>query len=133
MTTATHPARKFGMRFALCIGEAKGAEHTLRISIQQTATAVEMRLEGRVAGPWADELDRVWVETATQLASRKLTVDLRNVTYADARGKQVLSAIWSQTGATLLTSTPWTQFLAAEVASTRAKEVEGEAKNADNA
>ena len=51
-----------------------------------------MKLEGRVAGPWAAELGRVWAETAPLLASRKLIIDLHNVTYADASGKQVLRA-----------------------------------------
>lgn len=74
-----------------------------------------MRLEGRVAGPWASELDRVWVETAPKLNSRKITIDLNNVTYADAAGKQVLRSIYEQTHAELVASTPWTQFLAEEV------------------
>jgi hypothetical protein len=74
-----------------------------------------MMLEGRVAGPWANELDRVWVETAPQLGSRKLVIDLHNVTYADAAGKQVLRAIYSQTHAVLIAKTPWTQFLAEEI------------------
>ena len=36
-------------------------------------------------------------------------------TYADAGGIQVLRAIYSQTEAAILTSTPWTQYLADEV------------------
>ncbi len=81
-----------------------------------------MKLEGRVAGPWASELDRVWVETAPQLASRKLIIDLHNVTYADAAGKQVLRNIYTQTHAEVVATTPWTQFLAEEIT---ANKVEG--------
>jgi hypothetical protein len=99
----------------------------LRITIQETPEEIEMRLEGRVAGPWAAELGRVWVETAPLLAARKLTIDLHNVTYADASGKQVLKSIYSQTHASLVASTPWTQFLAAEVAANKAEDVDGEA------
>lgn len=83
-----------------------------------------MRLEGRVAGPWANELDRVWVETAPRLGSKKLVIDLHNVTYADASGKQVLRDIYAQTHAKLLTSTPWTQFLAEEVTANKSAVVE---------
>jgi hypothetical protein len=72
-------------------------------------------LEGRIAGPWAIELDRVWVETAPRLASRKLIIDLHNVTYADAAGKQVLRAIYNQTHADLIANTPWTRFLVEEI------------------
>jgi len=92
-----------------------GGLNTLRITIQDTAEALEMRLEGRVAGPWASELDRVWLEAAPRLQSRKLVIDLHNVTYADASGKQVLRGIYAQTHAELVATTPWTQFLAEEV------------------
>ena len=83
-----------------------------------------MKLEGRVAGPWASELDRVWVETAPRAASKKLVIDLHNVTYADANGKQVLRDIYSQTHAELVATTPWTQFLAEEVTANTAVSVE---------
>jgi anti-anti-sigma regulatory factor len=96
----------------------------LRITFQNTPEAVEIRLEGRVAGPWASELDRVWVETAPQLNSRKLTIDLNNVTYADAAGKQVLRAIYDQTHANLIATSPWTQFLAEEVTASKSVMVE---------
>ena len=85
---------------------------------------MEIRLEGRVAGPWASELDRVWVETAPQLNSRKLTIDLNNVTYADAAGKRVLRSIYDQSHADLIATTPWTQFLAEEVTARKAERVE---------
>jgi len=81
-------------------------------------------LEGRIAGPWANELDRVWVETAPRLESRKLVIDLHNVTYADANGKQVLRDIYAQTHADLIASTPWTQFLAEEVTASKTAVVE---------
>ena len=101
-----------------------GGLNTLRITIQDTAEALEMRLEGRVAGPWASELDRVWLEAAPRLQSRKLVIDLHNVTYADASGKQVLRGIYAQTHAELVATTPWTQFLAEEVTDNKTVEVE---------
>jgi hypothetical protein len=96
-------------------GQGNEVLNTLRITFQNTPQAIEMKLEGRVAGPWASELDRVWVETAPQLVSKKLVIDLHNVTYADAAGKQVLRAIYNQTHADLIANTPWTQSLAEEV------------------
>jgi anti-anti-sigma regulatory factor len=77
-----------------------------------------LKLEGRIAGPWAAELDRLWEETAPSLDKRKLSLDLRETTYADAGGIRVLKAIYSQTGATILAGTPWTQYLADEVMTT---------------
>ena len=105
-------------------GKADEGQHTLRITFQDTAETVEMRLEGRVAGPWASELDRVWGETAPRLASRKLIIDLHNVTYADSSGKRVLSSIYAQTQATFITNTPWAQFLAEEVTLNKALNAE---------
>jgi hypothetical protein len=57
------------------------------------------------------------METAPRLAQRELLLDLRNTTYADAAGKQALSYIHAQSGAALITSTPWTQYLAGEIRS----------------
>ena len=101
-----------------------GGLNTLRITIEDTADALEMRLEGRVAGPWASELDRVWGEAAPRLQSKKLVIDLKNVTYADASGKQVLRDIYAQTHAELIATTPWTQFLAEEVTANKSVLVE---------
>ena len=83
-----------------------------------------MRLEGRVAGPWASELDRVWVEEAPRLTSKKVVIDIHNVTYADAAGKNVLRTIYAQTHAAFITNTPWAQFLADEVTASKAATVE---------
>ncbi|MGA2651299.1 MAG: hypothetical protein ABSF28_12280 [Terracidiphilus sp.] len=94
---------------------------TLRITIEEDENAMELKLEGRVAGPWAAELNRVWVEEAPRLASKKLSVDLRNVTYADADGTRTLREIYSRTHAELVTGTPWTQFLAEQIAQTSAQ------------
>jgi anti-anti-sigma regulatory factor len=87
----------------------------LRITVDENPKAIAIKLEGRVAGPWAAELDRLWKETAPAVAQRDLSIDLRETTYADASGIEVLRAIYSRTGAAILTSTPWTEYLAEEV------------------
>ena len=98
----------------------------LRITTQEDEQAVEITLEGRVAGPWVPEISRAWMETAPRLAARKLSIDLRNVTYADALGKQALRHIHAQSGAELIVSTPWTQYLAEEIRNyTLSPEMEG--------
>jgi anti-anti-sigma regulatory factor len=88
---------------------------TLRISITQTTVSVAITLEGRIAGPWAAELGRSWSELTPPLGTRKLVIDLRDATYADETGLKVLRDIYSETSAELLTSTPWTKYLAEEV------------------
>jgi len=88
-----------------------------------------IRLEGRLAGPWVAELGHAWAEAAQRLASRQVVLDLRDVTFADISGKQVLSDIHSQTGARLVASTQWSQFLAGEVSGDNSSRIGEEPKN----
>ncbi len=99
------------------IGKAwlKDGQFTLKITIQSNDKEIGITLEGRVAGAWVAELNRVWVETAPQRGNRTLSIDLRNVTYADAPAKQLLREIYSQTQAKLIASSPWAQYLAEEI------------------
>ena len=90
----------------------------LRITIEEETDAVVLKLEGRLAGPWVAELGHLWEEKASRVAQKKLSLDLRATTYADADGIRILKAIYLQTGAKILSGTPWTQYLAEEVAST---------------
>jgi len=55
----------------------------LRISTSEDEQAVAITLEGRVAGPWVDELMGAWKALAPRVAARKLLLDLRGVTFAD--------------------------------------------------
>ena len=87
----------------------------MKITIQESDKSIEITLEGRVTGPWVAELSRVWVETAPRLAKKTLSIDLRNVIYADAGGKQLLGDIYSQTRAKLIANSPWAQYLAQEI------------------
>lgn len=87
----------------------------LRITIHEDDESIGMKLEGRVAGPWVDELSRAWAETAKRLGKKTLSLDLRNVTFSDAGGKQALREIYAQTNAELITGTLWAQYLAEEI------------------
>lgn len=86
----------------------------LRISVQEMPTARTIKLEGRIAGPWVAELKRVWPSLASDLDSKKLALDLREVTFADASGRQLLSEIYRVTRASFLADTPMTKFFAEE-------------------
>jgi len=68
----------------------------LRITLHETDSAIKMVLEGRVAGPWVQELSRSWGETFPRVDAKKLAIDVRDVTYADGAGKQMLKSIFSQ-------------------------------------
>jgi ABC-type transporter Mla MlaB component len=94
--------------------------------MNESSEAVEMKLEGRVAGLWTAEVSRVWVETAPRLAGRKLVLDLRNVIYADSGGTALLSEIYSQTNAKLVADTVWATSLAEQIMRGDAQQVHEE-------
>jgi hypothetical protein len=103
------------MRRALSLAWRRTSQTVLRISFEEKPDAIVIKLEGRVAGPWATELGRLWEEKAHTIAKKELSLDLRGTTYADASGIKILRAIYSQTKAAILTDTPWTEYLAEEV------------------
>jgi hypothetical protein len=109
-------ARVFGTGHALVKAWRGMGQHTLKITIHETDDAMAIQLEGRIAGPWVAELSRTWAEAVPRLSSRKVSIDLCGVTYADVSGKQVLRDIYRQTGANLVANSPWAEYLAEEIA-----------------
>lgn len=87
----------------------------LRISLQESANEMVLKLEGRFALPYVGELSSAWLETAPLLAAKKLSLDLTNLTYVDAIGSETLRGIYAQTHADLLAATPWSQSLARQI------------------
>jgi hypothetical protein len=77
--------------------------------------SIAIILEGRVAGPWAAELGRTWADVEPTVGTRKITLDLCNTTYADTAGIDILRKIFRSTAAEVVTSSPWTQYLAEEI------------------
>ena len=82
----------------------------LKITTLTNAESIILRLEGRLAGPWVQELERCWgsstVGTTTNLP---LSVDLSAVTYVDSDGK-------NQQGAKLVASGCLTSCIVSDIA-----------------
>jgi ABC-type transporter Mla MlaB component len=74
----------------------------LRITTQQTAGELVMKLEGCVAGAWVDELSACWTAATTNITSATL-VDLSAVYWVDASGRRLLAEM-HRGGARFLTS-----------------------------
>jgi len=72
----------------------------LKITPHITGDSTRLVLEGRLAGPWVDELERVWQDSKQSIAG-SLVVDLTGVTYIEQAGKGLLSRMWRD-GAELL-------------------------------
>jgi anti-anti-sigma regulatory factor len=94
----------------------------LKITIHETDEELAINLAGRVAGPWAEELGRVWTNAAKSLKDRPVSLDLRDVTYIDEDGKHILRQIENETGAQLIATTPWTRHLVAQIRDTNTEE-----------
>ena len=61
-----------------------------------------------------NECDRAWRSLLTSLGPKQLRVDLRGVTYMDARGQELMAEIHTKTGADFLADTPMTKYFAKE-------------------
>lgn len=86
----------------------------LRITVLDNENLQTIKLEGKVAGLWVAELDRVW-RALTELArAKELHLDLRNVNFMDADGKKVLSDIYRRRKANFVTDSPLSQYFADE-------------------
>ncbi len=55
-----------------------------------TGSEVTLKLEGKLAGPWVDELEQCWKRTTIAHPDSPLQVDLVSVSFVSADGKQLL-------------------------------------------
>lgn len=67
----------------------------LKITTHKEAQSTTLTLEGRLAGPWVEELERCWREVTGPRQSPVL-VDLTGVTFIAPEGKAVLTRMWKQ-------------------------------------
>ena len=85
----------------------------LKISIQDDPHMPTLKLEGKLVGPWAQELNRVWDALEPSVATKKLRLDIRGMTYADKIGTRNLQRICRSMDAEILADTPLTKHFAA--------------------
>ena len=70
-------------------------------------------LEGRLAGPWVEELQAAWHALPTNGHDR-VVINLADVTYIDAKGKALLARLWRE-GAELRASGCLTRCVVEEI------------------
>jgi anti-anti-sigma regulatory factor len=66
----------------------------LKVSVTDDSAGVAIEVEGRVAGPWVDELQQCWLRELARAAGRAISVHLSAVTFIDDAGKQLLSSMF---------------------------------------
>lgn len=62
----------------------------LKITFQDAPGSTKVKLEGKLSGPWVEELERSWTEHSPR-ASEHVIIDLSDVTYIDPEGKRLLA------------------------------------------
>lgn len=67
----------------------------LKITTHTEARSTTLKLEGRLVGPWVQELDRCWREL-TAAPDGQVLVDLTGVTFVDSQGKGLLALMRKQ-------------------------------------
>jgi ABC-type transporter Mla MlaB component len=85
----------------------------LRISFRNEPEGTAVKLEGKLSGPWVDELDRCWKEN-TGHCHGLVSLDLSDVTYIDAEGKKLLARMLDQ-GIYLEGTNLMTQYIVDEI------------------
>jgi len=68
----------------------------LRTTIQNEPDSLTFRLEGRLAGTWVQELTEVWRNTIAAQPKATIRLDVREVIYVDAAGREFLAAAHAQ-------------------------------------
>jgi hypothetical protein len=97
-----------------CEAEKLSQPEMLRITIEEGERAQTIKLDGKMAGPWVEELDRTWRLLVPSLGGKQLVIDMRNVTFVDGKGRQLLREIHQQTAACFLTDSLLTRYFADE-------------------
>ena len=72
----------------------------LKVTTTNQNQTITLKLEGKLAGPWVQEVTRVWADTASSPRSGYV-VDLRSVTFIDSSGQALLARMTRQ-GAKLI-------------------------------
>jgi hypothetical protein len=98
----------------------------LKITVHEDQRALTVKLEGKIGGPWVEELERAWTSVAPSLGSKKLQLDLRGVAFGDDKGRNLLREIYQKTHAGFLTDLPLTKYFADDAMQSRNQRHDGE-------
>jgi ABC-type transporter Mla MlaB component len=97
----------------------EGSRRLLKITGQggTEKDSLSLILEGRLAGPWVEELNGYW-SRLTGSQREHAAIDLSGVTFIDATGKALLDRLWRQ-GARLRATGCLTRCIVEEITGAR--------------
>ncbi len=65
----------------------------MKITFSNNSETAVLKVEGKLAGPWVDELERTWHAVQPTASAERFQVDLCGVTFVDAEGKHLLETM----------------------------------------
>ncbi len=87
----------------------------LKITTERDAAGIQLKLDGKLAGPWVEELASSWqAATAAAVEPGRVLLDLSGVTFVDSEGKRLLSKICAE-GAKFRTSCCMTRGIVEQI------------------
>lgn len=90
----------------------------LKITVERGDRSATFKIDGRLAGPWVQELERVWRAEAGCRKGTYFQVDLSEVVFVDAAGKKLLAWMYKE-GVDLIAATIETRAIIDEIARRR--------------
>jgi outer membrane protein len=96
----------------ITIEESPGIE--VSPGTERSPEAVTFRVEGRLVGAWAKELEQCWKSAASVRRNRVPIIDLTRILFIDQEGKRVLTKLFAE-GARFRTCGPLTESTVSEI------------------
>jgi hypothetical protein len=86
----------------------------LKITLHDSARELRLKLEGKLSGPWVEELRQCWRTAASTTAGRRSVLDLDEVDFVCPEGESLLTEMHQQ-GVRLMAATPVTRAMVEEI------------------
>jgi anti-anti-sigma regulatory factor len=86
----------------------------LKITITETPTERRFIVQGRLVGPWVEELNTAWKRAQQDQDGRTCVIDLNDATFIDKSGVRLLRTLW-ENGAQLVATGVYAKHLLEEV------------------
>lgn len=84
----------------------------LRITLEEKPESTRIKIEGRLCGPYVEELERAWHRMESALQTKHLIVDLCGMTGVDEPGKRLLAEMYRKNRAEFIARSVLTGFYA---------------------
>jgi hypothetical protein len=68
----------------------------MRITIEYSSKIAILKLEGKLSGPWVDELERTWYKVTADTKSADVLLDLCGLTFVDPEGRKQLAWMYKE-------------------------------------